>query len=67
MIDGQRLSPDTDSQPPFAYSVAEVARATTVSKQTIYAEIEAGRLRAVRVRSRLVIPREAVDEWLSSD
>ncbi len=65
MIDGQRLSSDTDPRP-IAFSVADVARATTVSKQTIYAGIEAGRLRAVRVRSRLVIPREAVDEWLSA-
>lgn len=65
MSDGQHLSTESHPQP-FAYSVAELARATTVSKQTIYAEIEAGRLRAVRVRSRLVIPHAAVDEWLSA-
>lgn len=66
MSDGLQLSSESDRQP-FAYSVAELARATTVSRQTIYAEIEAGRLRAIRVRSRLVVPRAAVDEWLSPD
>lgn len=64
MSDGKLLSSESDPQP-FAYSVAELASATRVSKQTIYAEIEAGRLRAVRVRSRLIVPRAAVDEWLA--
>lgn len=48
----------------LAYSVQELAQATSVSKQTLYQEIAAGRLRAVRVRNRILIPKAAVDAWL---
>lgn len=51
---------------PIAYSVSGLAVQTSLSKQTIYAEIDAGRLRSKRVRNRIVIPRAAVDEWLAS-
>jgi excisionase family DNA binding protein len=51
---------------PLAYSVSALASDTSLSKQTIYAEIEAGRLRAKRIRNRIVIPRDAVDEWLKA-
>lgn len=51
---------------PIAYSVSGLAVQTSLSKQTIYAEIDAGRLRSKRVRNRIVIPRAAVDEWLAA-
>ncbi len=53
--------------PKLAYSVSGLAVETTLSKQTLYAEIEAGRLRAVRIRGRLVIPADAVAEWLQAN
>ena len=54
------------SEDPLAYSVTGLARKTDTSRQTIYREIEAGHLKATRVRGRLVIPAEAVKEWLSA-
>lgn len=52
---------------PLAYSVTTLAAETGVSRQTLYREIEEGRLRAKRVRGRLVIPAEAVAEWLAEE
>lgn len=51
---------------PLAYSVASLAEEAEVSRQTIYREVADGRLRAKRVRGRLVIPAEAVREWLGA-
>ena len=53
------------ASPPLAYSVKELARVTHLSEQTIRREIEEGRLRAKRVRNRIVIPRTAAEEWLN--
>ena len=64
------MSPATTAETPQerrAFSVSTLAADYSVSKQTIYREIEEGRLRAKRVRGRLVIPREAVEEWLASE
>ena len=41
----------------YAYSVAEAARRLDVSPMTLYREIAAGRLAAIRIRDRLLIPR----------
>ena len=48
----------------LVYSVADVAARVGLSKQTIYREIEDGRLKAARIRGRVVIPADAVAEWL---
>lgn len=53
--------------PRLAYSVTELAEAANVSPQTIYREIEAGALQAKRIRGRLVIPADAVTQWLTPD
>jgi excisionase family DNA binding protein len=45
----------------LAYSVAEAARRLDVSRMTLYREISAGRLAAIRIRDRLVIPRTALE------
>ena len=60
---------DTTTAPmkPIGYSVATLATETALSRQSIYREIWEGRLRAKRIRGRLVIPREAVEEWLASE
>jgi excisionase family DNA binding protein len=49
----------------LAYSVAQVAEETSLSVQTVYKEIESGRLRSKRIRGRIVIPASAVEDWLA--
>jgi excisionase family DNA binding protein len=49
----------------LAYSVAELSDETSLSPQTLYKEIEDGRLNAVRIRGRIVIPATAVEDWLA--
>ena len=41
----------------LVYSVAEAARRLDVSPMTLYREIAAGTLAAIRIRDRLLIPR----------
>lgn len=55
------------SPEPMARSVADVADWVGLSKQSVYREVEAGRLRAVRIRGRLLIPTDAVAEWLQAN
>lgn len=50
----------------LAYSIKEACRATSLSKTTIYAKIAAGRLRAVRIGGRTVIPAESLRELVAS-
>lgn len=48
----------------LAYSVKEACKATSLSKTTIYAHIASGRLRAVRIGGRTVIPAESLHELI---
>lgn len=48
----------------LAYSVKEAGAAIGVSPRTIVREIQRGRLRAIRVSRRVVIPAEALAEFL---
>ena len=52
---------------PTALSVADVAARVGLSKQSVYREVEDGRLRAVRIRGRLLVPADAVAEWLQAN
>lgn len=57
-----------DRAPRKPYRVAQVAAALDVHPSTIYRDIEAGRLRALRVgagRGALRIPQAAFDEYLT--
>ena len=45
----------------LTYSVAEAARRLDVSRMTLYREIAAGRLAAIRIRDRLLIPRTVLE------
>jgi len=45
----------------LAYSVAEAARRLDVSPMTLYREIAAGRLPAIRLRDRVLIPRVVLE------
>lgn len=46
--------------PKIAYSIKEACRASSLGRTTIYGHIAAGRLRAVRVGGRTIIPAESL-------
>jgi len=48
----------------LAYSVKEAAELTGLSKRTITRQIQRGTLRSVRVSRRIVIPADALAEFL---
>ncbi len=50
----------------LAYSVREAAQAVGVSTRTIVREIKRGRLRAVRISRRVVIPADALTQFLKN-
>ncbi|MGB9112682.1 MAG: helix-turn-helix domain-containing protein [Acidimicrobiales bacterium] len=49
-----------------AYSPAEAALATGLSRAKVYEELASGRLRSVKSGKRRLIPVGALDEWLES-
>lgn len=51
----------------LAYSVREAAEALGVSSRTIVREIRRGHLRAVRVSRRVVIPADALAQFLQGN
>jgi excisionase family DNA binding protein len=57
-----QTNPDEDDR--LAVSVAEAARRLDVSPMTLYREIAAGRLAAIRIRDRLLIPRIVLDRLI---
>jgi excisionase family DNA binding protein len=46
-----------------AYSVAEIARQHGVSKAFVRLEIERGRLEAIRLGRRVLVPAESIRNW----
>jgi excisionase family DNA binding protein len=58
-------SPDNNHRP-AAYGARAFAADYGLSKSRVYELIYAGELRAVRAGRRILIPREAADEWLAS-
>jgi excisionase family DNA binding protein len=57
--------PVTIQSPKLAYSIREACSVSSLGKTTIYAHIKAGRLQAVRVGGRTVIPAESLKALLS--
>jgi excisionase family DNA binding protein len=55
-----------EPEPDRAYSLQEAAKRVPVCVNTLYAEIDAGRLTAKKVRRRTVIPATALAEWLQN-
>lgn len=53
--------------PKIAYSIAEACRVTSLGRTTIYAHIASGRLRAVRIGGRTIIPADALNALVDSD
>lgn len=51
--------------PKIAYSIKEACSVSTLSRSTIYAHINAGRLKVVKVGGRTLIPTESLNSLLS--
>ena len=49
----------------LAFSIREACNASTLGKSTIYSHIAAGRLKAVRVGGRTLIPAESLHALIS--
>ncbi len=59
--------PGTDNDGhPLAYRVKEACDKLSISRSTLYEEIAAGRLKAVKCGSRTLIPTAAAKSWLHS-
>ena len=52
--------------PRLAYSIREACEASSLGRTTIYAHIKAGRLKAVRVGARTIIPAHSLHALLGS-
>lgn len=53
--------------PRIAYSIKEACRASSLGRTTIYSHISAGRLRAVRIGGRTVIPAESLHALIAGE
>ena len=62
--DESAAQPNPDEDDRLAVSVAEAARRLDVSPMTLYREIAAGRLPAIRIRDRLLIPRIVLERLI---
>lgn len=51
----------------IAYSIKEACQASSLGRTTIYNHIAAGRLRAVRVGGRTVIPAESLHALIAGE
>ena len=53
--------------PKLAYSIREACAASSLSRTTIYLNISKGRLKAVRIGGRTVIPAESLNALIAGD
>jgi excisionase family DNA binding protein len=53
--------------PKLAFSIREACDASSLGKTTIYAHISAGRLKAIRVGGRTIIPAESLQALLNGE
>jgi excisionase family DNA binding protein len=51
----------------LAYSIKEFAEHTSLSRTTVWREIKAGKIRAIKPRGRVLIPIEAAREYLKGE
>lgn len=61
------MSSEQPELPKIAYSIREACRASSLGRSTLYAHIAAGRLRAVRVGGRRIIPAESLHALLAGE
>jgi excisionase family DNA binding protein len=52
---------------PMALTMAEAAKALSISRAQIYRIVDAGQLRTIIVGQRRRVPRQALDELLAGD
>lgn len=55
------------SQPKLAFSIREACVASSLGKTTLYTHINSGRLKAIRVGGRTLIPAESLHNLLSGE
>lgn len=48
----------------LSYNIDETSKITGLGKTRIYEELNSGRLRAVKVGRRTLIPHASIEEWL---
>lgn len=60
------VRPKEGQPPPLAYSIAELVKATSLSRATIYENIKAGLLVSHKAGRRTILLAENVDRWLAS-
>ena len=53
--------------PKLGYSIREACQASSLGRTTLYSHIAAGRLRAVRVGGRTIIPAEALHALIAGE
>lgn len=59
--------PNASELPKLAYSIPEAVRATSISKTTLYAHVASGRLKAVRIGGRTVIPADSLRAFVAGE
>ena len=58
--------PNTEITPPLALTISETTRVLSTSRSAIYRYLKAGRLRAIKVGTRTLIPMESAREFIAS-
>lgn len=53
--------------PKIGYSIREACRASSLGRTTLYNHISAGRLRAIRVGGRTIIPAESLHALVAGE
>lgn len=61
------MQPKNNEPAKLAYSIREACRASSLGRSTIYGHITAGRLRAVRVGGRTIIPAQSLHAFLAGE
>ncbi len=59
------MRPNHDYPNKLAYSIREACNTSSLGKTTIYSHIAAGRLKAIRVGGRTIIPAESLQALLN--
>lgn len=58
---------DNNYTRPLAYSIKEACAASSLGRTTLYTHISSGRLKAVRVGGRTIIPIESLQALLAGE
>lgn len=64
---GDSMQQNKSDFPKIAYSIREACAASSLGRTTIYAHIATGRLHAVRIGGRTIIPAEALHALIAGE